>query len=127
VLLVQGGHRLPADPRRSAHQRDADSHRHQGFHAPVSERMGVVRGAGPEPRSGVNQDDGEHVQERFDAVGDDRLAVAVDAGRELEGRQHDVDHDPDPGDLPDELLRQRMGLLRCNLIDQQAIRHQASR
>ncbi len=127
VLLVQGRYRLPADPDRRTHERQTDAHRHQGFHTSVSERMGVVRRTGPEPRSGVYQDDGEHIQQRFDAVGDHRLAVAVDAGAHFEDRQHDVDRDPDPGDLPDEPLRQGMGRRRRDIVEQQVVRHQVSR
>ena len=89
------------DPGADDAERQADDDRGEGFVLPVSVVVAGIAGLGGDPRESDHHDIRGQVGERMHGIGNHGTASAQDTGRKFQQRQHEVDHEPDKGDVVD--------------------------
>ena len=82
-------------------ERQADDDRGQGLVFAVAVVMSGITGFCRDAREGNHHHVGGQVGERVDGIGHHGATSAQYAGRKFQQRQHEVDHEPDKGDVVD--------------------------
>jgi len=99
MVFVKGRYSLPSDADAGSGQYEADKGGYQGFQAPMSIRMAVIRRAGPVVGAGDDGKIGGRIGEAVDGIGNYRLTLAGNAGCKFKTSKQNVYDQAKPGYL----------------------------